>query len=230
MFQHVRPGDPTKALSEDFTESSQQYLSRTRRVLILRSLVVGVPHRFDQFSPAVVMDDMLAMVHEDPTAPITLIIDSPGGNIDDGMMLYDFIRLSPAPVTTVGLNCASMATVLLAAGKTRLILPHSSLCLHMLMATVKGDIKDVQIRTKELERTMEELVSCYIKCGVTAAIGVPASTRKRPLSAAELVKRIRAKILKDIDREFYLNAEEAVAYGLVDRVVTTEELFGRDVT
>ncbi len=232
MYQRIREGDAKQALFEDQLESSQQYLTRARRVLILRSLVVGVPNRFDQFSPALIMDDMMAMIHEDPSKPITLLIDSPGGNIDDGLMLLDFIQLinqlkmSPTPITTIGLNVASMSTLLLAAGHTRLVLPHSSLCMHLPFATVKGDIKDINIRTKELERTKVELINCYIRSGVTAGVDVKPTTRKKTLSPTEREKRIYAKILKDIDRDFWLNAREAVEYGLADRIATPEELFG----
>jgi ATP-dependent Clp protease protease subunit len=168
-----------------------------------------------------ITDDIMAMNNEDPKAPIYLVIDSPGGDVSAGMVLYDIIRMSKAPITTIAQNCASMATVLMAAGATRLMFPHSRVMLHLPSGAFQGDADTVEIRSKELTRVKNSLVDCYIECGVTAALP-PSKTGKPPAKAA-----IRKKILGDINRsEYWLSAQECVAYGLIDRLATSEDLFG----
>jgi ATP-dependent Clp protease protease subunit len=107
-----------------------------------------------------------------------------------------------------------MATILLAAGKERLALPHSRFMLHLPSGGFNGEVKEAELRTREMVKTLHTLVDCYIECGVTAEVAVGN------------IPKIRKQILKDIDREFWIGAKEAITYGLIDRIATTDELFG----
>ncbi|KKL53668.1 hypothetical protein LCGC14_2273180, partial [marine sediment metagenome] len=107
-----------------------------------------------------------------------------------------------------------------AAGSERLIFPHSKLALHLPEAVLQGDSREIDIQSQELERIKNSLVDCYMDCGVTAGIG--GSGKRKPSRA-----KIKQQILKDIDRVFFLDAKQAVAYGLVDRIVSPKELFGK---
>jgi ATP-dependent Clp protease protease subunit len=108
-----------------------------------------------------------------------------------------------------------MATIILAGGHKRLLFPHARLMLHLPSTSASGDSKELEIRSKELNRVKEDLVDCYLSNGVTA--GLELGTDKT---------KIKKKLLKDIDREFWINSNEAINYGLADSVITQDELFG----
>lgn len=217
MFTNPRVGDRR----EDQFETAQTYLGRERRMLALRGPIIAAPGRWDQFSVTFIMDDIVAMNLADPEKPIYLIIDSPGGELDAGMMLYDLIKMSRAPIVTIGQDCASMATVILAAGHTRLSFPHARLMLHLPSMVFQGDSKLFEIRQKEMERLKNEMVDAYVECGVTARLDAEG---KDPDGVTW--PSVSQKIQNDIDRELWLDAGRGIEYGLVDRVATTEDLFG----
>lgn len=198
---------------EDQFEYAPSYLAREQRILMLYGPLCGAVMRLDLYSLSTMCADLLAMNYDDPHRPIRLLIDSPGGLIQDGFMLYDLLRASRAPVTTIGLNVASMATVVFAAGRRRLLLPHSAVMLHLPAAAMEGSVQDINIRSRELNKVKDRVIDAYVACGVTAGLKNPQPDK------------VRKQILKDIDREFWLTAEEAVAYGLADGIVTTDDLF-----
>lgn len=202
MFQRPRPG----SFREDQLETAEMYLARERRLLFLKGPIMGVPGRWDQFSTTAVHDAILAFNVEDSSRPIYLVIDSPGGEVTEGWTLYDAIRMSLAEVVTVGQACGSMAAVLLAAGRRRLVYPHATVMLHLPWGAMQGDVEVVAIRAAQLRKARDRIVDAYLECGVTSS---------------------REQVLKDMDREFWLDATEAVAYGLADAVVDPNELFGR---
>lgn len=214
MFRKLVEGDPKTYLLDENFEYAQSFLARERRMLFLRGTIST--ERADQFSSISIGDDIVAMNVDDPRKPIYLVIDSPGGAIGAGFALFDLVRLSAAPVVTIGASCASMATFILAAGSTRLALPHSRFMLHLPEGMMGGDPKEMKIHSKEFNRIRDELIESYIGCGITAGLKGNSS------------EAIGRKILKDIDRIFYLDAEDAVKYGLVDRVATAEDLFGNE--
>ena len=220
LGEEIGYGDGRTVARADQYDYATTFLASERRMLFLRGVIVGWPGGFaqgrdDQFSPTAIMDSIIAMNVEDSARPITLVINSVGGVTDEGMMLYDVIKLSRAPIVTLGMNCASMATVLLAAGGTRLAMPHSRFMLHLPSASgMSGDVKELELHTKEINKTKDTLVGCYIECGVTAKL-----QKADP-------KKIRKQILSDIDRVFWIGAEQAIKYGLVDRIVIPSELFG----
>ena len=225
MFRQPAHGDRDKTLTNDSYEFSQAYLTRTRRILFLRGIILPAYERMDVFSAASVGDDIMAMNIEDPVTPIYLYIDSPGGDVTSGLALYDIIKLSRAPVITVAISCASMATIVLAAGHERLSLSHSRAMMHLPSGGVQGDVDQIQIRSNLLQTIKAELVDLYIECGVTA--DCPKIGAKPAFSSTGKTKaQIHKQILSDINREFWLNPISAQTYGLIDRVINDDDLFG----
>lgn len=140
-----------------------------------------------------------------PGEPITFYINTPGGSITAGMAIYDTIKLisSPVKVVVTGM-AASMGSILLSAPAkgNRFLYPHAQVMIHqpLIMGQFQGPAVDIHIQAQEMERTREELNRI-----LAAASGQPLE-----------------KITRDTDRDFYLNAEEAIAYGLADAVVAPE--------
>lgn len=140
-----------------------------------------------------------------PGEPITFYINTPGGSITAGMAIYDTIKLisSPVKVIVTGM-AASMGSILLSAPAkgNRLLYPHARVMIHqpLIMGQFQGPAVDIHIQAQEMERTRDELNRI-----LSEASGQP-------------LKKIEA----DTDRDFYLTAEEAIAYGLADAVITPE--------
>jgi len=133
--------------------------------------------------------------------PIKLVITSPGGDLDGAFLLYDTLKLIKSPVWTLGRFCASAAVLLLSAGKERYLLPHSKVMLHLPAGQAVGDARDWEIQHREMKKYKDKMVDILIECGA---------------------KRSHEEILKDIDRDFWLEPREAIEYGLADEVITTE--------
>jgi ATP-dependent Clp protease protease subunit len=137
-----------------------------------------------------------------PGKPITFYMNTPGGSITAGMAVYDTIKLITAPVTVVVTGmAASMGSILLSAAKkgNRYIYPHARVLIHQPLITGRmvGPASDINIQAKEMEKLRTELNQI-----LATASGQPYD-----------------KVAKDSDRDFYLNAEEAIAYGLADHIV-----------
>lgn len=137
-----------------------------------------------------------------PGKEITFYMNTPGGSITAGMAVYDTIKLISSPVTVVVTGmAASMGSILLSAAKKgrRLLYPHARVLIHQPLITGRmvGPATDINIQAKEMEKIRDELNHI-----LAAASGQPID-----------------KIAKDSDRDFYLNAQEAIAYGLADKIV-----------
>ena len=137
-----------------------------------------------------------------PGKEITFYLNSPGGSITAGMAIFDTIKLISSPVTVVVTGiAASMASVLLCAAPKgrRLIFPHARVLIHqpLIAGRFIGPATDINIQAKEMEKLRQELNQI-----LAAASGQPIE-----------------KIARDSDRDFYLNAQEAIDYGLADRIV-----------
>ncbi len=143
---------------------------------------------------------MLYLDSEDPGKDIVLYINSPGGIITSGMAIYDTMQHIKSDVVTICVGlAASMGSFLLAAGAKgkRLALPHSRIMIHQPSGGTRGQATDIEIEAKEIIRIRHQLNSIY------------ADRTGQPLS----------KIEKDMDRDFFLSAQEAKEYGLIDRVI-----------
>lgn len=137
-----------------------------------------------------------------PGKEITFYLNSPGGSITAGMAIYDTLKLISSPVTVVVTGmAASMGSILLSAAPKgrRLLYPHSRVLIHqpLISGRFSGPATDINIQAQEMEKLRLELNQI-----LAAASGQPIE-----------------KINQDTDRDFYLNAKEAIAYGLADRIV-----------
>ena len=130
--------------------------------------------------------------------PIKLFITSPGGDIDATFLLYDTFKLLGSPVITVGRYCASAAAILLAAGSKRYLYPHSKVMLHLPAGQMGGDARDWDIQHKQMTRYKDKIVEILCECGA---------------------KKKREEILEDIDRDYWMEPDEAIAYGLADELM-----------
>jgi ATP-dependent Clp protease protease subunit len=164
-----------------------------------RIIFLGTPIN-DQIA-SLIIAQLLYLEHEDPDKDINLYIHSPGGIIAAGLAIYDTIQLVRPDVSTicVGLT-ASMATVILAAGTKgkRYALPHSTIHMHQAVGGAQGQAADIEIAAREIMR-LQELIR-----------NILAKHTGQPMD----------KIAHDTDRDFYLNAEQAVEYGIVDQILS----------
>lgn len=143
---------------------------------------------------------MLYLDSEDPGKDIYLYINSPGGIITSGMAIYDTMQHIKSDVVTICVGlAASMGSFLLAAGTKgkRLALPHSRIMIHQPSGGTRGQATDIEIEAKEILRIRHQLNQIY------------AEKTGQPLE----------KIEKDMDRDFFLSAQESMEYGLIDRVI-----------
>jgi ATP-dependent Clp protease, protease subunit len=149
----------------------------------------------------------LIALAEDSGAPITMLISSPGGHVESGDAIHDVIRFVRAPVTTVGTGwVASAGThVFLAAPKERrLCLPNTRFMIHQPGGGMGGPATDIAIQAKEILRTRERIAK------------VIARETGQPFD----------KVLADMERDFWLSAEEAIKYGLVSKIIETSRELG----
>ena len=214
MFRHPQIGDKNGAYSIDQYEYSTSYLTREKRFLFLRGPIVPAIIRNDAFSPTSVSDDIIAMNVENDTDPITIFIDSPGGDVSTGFALFDVIQMSKAPIRTIAMNAISMGTVILTAGVERMALQHARIMLHLPSGEIEGNVQELKIRSELFQDLKHEIVDCYVQRGVTAGL------------VGKTEKEIKKQILKDIDHEKWFTAETAIKYGLIDRIVTKEDIYG----
>ena len=152
-------------------------------------------------SCAVVIRDLMYLQREDPTAPITLYINSPGGEVQSGLALYDVMQAVSCPIRTVCLGmAASMAALLFIAGDDREILPHSRVMIHdpLISAGAGGNALSVKARADDLMRIRD------ITAGVIARHSGMSIDRVFEFTATDT----------------YFEAEEAVEAGLADRIIT----------
>lgn len=168
------------------------------RLLKDRIIFIGEP--IDDFVSNVVVAQLLFLQSQKRDSDITLYINSPGGLISAGFAIFDTIDYLTCDVQTVCVGqAASMAAFLLAAGKKgkRFALPHSRIMIHQPMGGTQGQASDIEIQAKELIRLKREL--------------------NRIMS--ERTGQTIDKVAKDSERDYYMSAEEACAYGIIDKVV-----------
>ena len=148
----------------------------------------------------VIIAQLLYLEREDPDKGISLYINSPGGVISAGLAVYDTMRLISPEVSTICLGMtASMATVLLSGGAKgkRYSLPNSTIHMHQPMGGAQGQASDIEIAAREIIRMQDKIRTIL----------------------AENTLQSYEKVSRDTDRDFYLTAEQAVEYGLVDEML-----------
>ncbi|HFB39481.1 MAG TPA: ATP-dependent Clp protease proteolytic subunit [Oceanithermus sp.] len=172
------------------------------RLLKDRIIFLGTP--IDAQVANTVVAQMLFLEAQNPKAEIKLYINSPGGEIDAGLAIYDTMQYVKAPVSTIVVGlAASMAAVILAAGEPgrRFALPHSRVMIHQPWGGAQGQAADIAIRAEQILKMRDTLNR------------ILAEHTGQPLE----------RVARDTDRDFWLDAEEARDYGLVDRVVKRGE-------
>ncbi len=168
---------------------------------LLKDRIIFIGSAIDDMIANLAVAQMLFCEADDPERDIYLYINSPGGYVTSGLAIYDTMQYIKPDVMTICLGqAASMAALLLAAGTKgkRSILPHARVMIHQPLGGSEGQAADVEIYTKELLKTREILNELLVK-----HTGQPI-----------------AKIRKDTDRNFFMAAEEAKDYGIVDEVIT----------
>ncbi|MDS3861081.1 ATP-dependent Clp protease proteolytic subunit [Thermosynechococcaceae cyanobacterium BACA0444] len=143
---------------------------------------------------------MLYLDSEDPGKDIMLYINSPGGSVTAGMAIYDTMQHIKSDVVTICVGlAASMGSFLLAAGTKgkRLALPHSRIMIHQPSGGTRGQATDIEIEAREILRIRRQLNNLYV----------------------HHTGQVLEKIEKDMDRDYFMSAQEAKDYGLIDRVI-----------
>jgi ATP-dependent Clp protease protease subunit len=164
-----------------------------------RIIFLGTPIN-DQVANTIIAQ-LLFLAREDPDKDINLYINSPGGVISAGLAIYDTIQLIQPDVSTICIGmAASMATVILCSGTAgkRYALPHSTIHLHQAVGGAQGQAADIEIAAREIMRMQDLLRTILVK-----HTGQPME-----------------KISHDTDRDFYLNADQAVEYKIIDEILS----------
>jgi ATP-dependent Clp protease, protease subunit len=169
--------------------------------LLLRERIVMLFTPINDAIANTIIAQLLYLDREDPDKDISLYIQSPGGGVTSGLAIYDTMQLIHAPVSTICVGmAASMATVLLCAGAKgkRYALPHSTIHMHQVISGAQGQATDIEIAAREILRLQEMLRNIIGKH----------------------TGQSLDKISHDTDRDFYLNPQQAIEYGLIDEILT----------
>ncbi len=168
------------------------------RLLKERIIFLGEP--IDDHVANLVIAQLLFLEAEDPKKEIRMYINSPGGSVTAALAIYDTVQYVKTDVATICIGqAASAAAVLLASGTKgkRLSLPNARVLIHQVMGGAEGQAKDVAIQTQEMLRIKQQVDKILAK-----HTGQPV-----------------AKIEKDTDRDFFMIAEEAKKYGIIDKII-----------
>jgi len=146
----------------------------------------------------------LLLMEDSGSEPIRIFIDSPGGDADAGYAIFDMIRYIKSPVWTVGMGLVASAAAIiqLASPKDRRVgLPNSHYLIHQPLSGIRGVATDIEIHAKELEKLRERINQL-----ISEETGNP-----------------KGQVEKDTDRDYWMNASEAVTYGLINKVITNRD-------
>ncbi len=168
---------------------------------LLKDRIIFIGGAIDDNIANLVIAQMLFLTSEDPTKDIHLYINSPGGSVSAGLAIYDTMQYVKPDVSTICIGMgASMAQVLLCAGAKgkRYALPNSRILMHQPLGGTQGQASDIEIYTKEMLRIRDVLFRI---------------TAKHTGKSYEQVK-------KDSDRDFYMSSQEALEYGIIDKILT----------
>ncbi|MCL2822616.1 MAG: ATP-dependent Clp protease proteolytic subunit [Polyangiaceae bacterium] len=171
---------------------------------LLKDRIVFLGTEINDDVANIIIAQLLFLESEDPDKNVELYINSPGGVVTAGLAIFDTMQYVRCPVSTICIGqAASMGAVLLCAGEKgkRFALPHSRVMLHQPMGGARGQASDIQIQAQEIGKLKRILIQILVD-----ATGHDAD-----------------KILKDIDRDYYLDAREAMQYGIIDEVFTPKK-------
>jgi len=171
---------------------------------LYRERIIFIGSEIDDELANQIIGVMLYLDSEDSDKPIYLYINSPGGSVISGLAIYDCMQHVQSEVVTINLGlAASMASFLLTAGSKgkRLALPSSRVMIHQPMGGARGQAEDIKVEARQIMRIRDNLVKMY----------------------SMMTGQTVDQITKDLDRDNYLSAYEAVEYGLIDRVLETKQ-------
>ena|SRR5581483_680643 len=169
---------------------------------LLKERIIFLPSYIEDDMANLVIAQMLFLEAEEPDKDVYLYINSPGGSVTAGMAIYDTMQYIKPAVSTICMGqAASMGALLLCAGAAgkRFALPHSRIMIHQPLAGVQGQATDIDIQAREILRIRDELNRILVH------------HTRQPLE----------RIAKDTDRDFFMTAEQAKEYGIVDDVIVS---------
>jgi ATP-dependent Clp protease, protease subunit len=169
---------------------------------LLKERIIFLGEEVNEHTANLVVAQLLHLAYEDPKKDISLYINSPGGSVYDGLAIFDTMQFIKPDVATYGIGLqASMGAFLLSSGAKgkRFALPNSRIMIHQPSSGTQGKISDQEITLRE---------------------GIYLKKRLNEILAKNTGQKL-SKIEKDVDRDFWMSAEESVGYGIVDKVVKT---------
>jgi len=168
---------------------------------LLEDRIVFISGEIDDATANTVVAQLIYLEAKNPDKDICLYINSPGGSVTAGMAIYDTMKYVKCDVSTICIGlAASMGAFLLAAGTKgkRFCLPNSEVMIHQPLGGAQGQASDIEITAKHILKTKKRMIDML------------AENTGQPVE----------KVSNDVDRDYYMTADEAVAYGLVDKVIT----------
>ena len=172
---------------------------------LVKDHIIFIGGQIDDLQADVVMATLLFMESQDPDKDIYLYINSPGGSVTAGLAIYDTVKYIRPDVCTICIGqAASSAALLLSSGTKgkRMALPHSRMMIHQPWGGAGGQATDIVIQANEINRIKQQLNNIF------------AENTGQPIE----------KINKDVQRDFYLSPDDAIKYGLIDKILTRGEL------
>ncbi len=171
---------------------------------LLKDRIIFLGDAIDDAVANLVVAQLLFLESEDPDKDVNVYINSPGGVVTAGMAIYDTMQYLKCPISTICIGqAASMAAVLLAGGAKgkRVALPNSRVMIHQPLGGMQGQAVDMEIHTREILSMRDRLNDILV-----SHTGQP-----------------KKKIKADTDRDFFMSAEEAVEYGIIDKVIRNRD-------
>ena len=171
---------------------------------LLNDRIIFLSDEVNDVTASLVVAQMLFLEAQDPTKDISFYINSPGGSVTAGMAIYDTMQYIKCDVSTICIGmAASMGAFLLSAGTKgkRIALPHSEIMIHQPLGGAQGQASDIKIRAELILRTRDMLNK------------ILSENTGKPIKQIE----------KDTDRDNFMTAEQALEYGIIDRILTKHE-------
>ena len=172
---------------------------------LLKDRIIFLGDAIDDNMANTIIAQLLFLESEDPDKEVSIYINSPGGSVTAGLAIYDTMQYIKPDVGTICMGqCASMGALLLAAGAKgkRYALPHSRVMIHQPMGGVQGQATDIDIQAKEILKIKETVHQILVE------------------HTGQSIKKIR----QDTERDFFMSGEEALKYGIVDRIIKKREI------
>jgi ATP-dependent Clp protease protease subunit len=168
---------------------------------LLKDRIIFLSEEVNDVTASLVVAQLLFLEAEAPDKDINFYINSPGGSVTAGMAIYDTMRYIKSDVSTICVGiAASMGAFLLAGGQKgkRCALPNAEILIHQPMGGTRGQATDIQIHAEHIIRTRQKMNEIL----------------------AQNTGKSLEEVARDTDRDYYMSAEEALAYGIIDRIIT----------